>query len=380
MAEGFPRFCPRCGAATGVNQRFCARCGLDMAVRVSQHGTETARRDDSYPLSPMPHSPLRVQHSEPAVPKKGTLFSKLFFSRQQNIGRWGIVLLLLLLFIILGTVTYVGVGVLGSHPEVQPPITTTSIGTTVTYAGVEVTIQKAQQSQSFLDDANSSTSGMVRVQLQAQNRTAVPVNLKYTSITQLVLPGGKVISPVYVKSDVGVAPGTMRASFVDFAVPATIKVSQLTLRLGATNEAQIDIPLTGHADISKYAPRTTNLHGQVQYLGLNWALINATSQLSIDGQQASKGMRYVTITLKVDNTLSQLVIAGSAYDYVRLKAAGMTIAPVNATLPVSFEARANGKMGTITFLAPQNATTMTLVFTSKSDNGFDQASVDIQVL
>src|SRR5947208_2737886 len=185
------------------------------------------------------------------VLKKDTLLSKLFLSRQPNLGKWGIVLLLLLVFVILGTVTYVSVGVFGSHAEVQPPITTTSIGTAVTYAGVEITVPKAQQSQSFLDDANSSTSGMVRVQLQAQNKTAVPVNLKYTSITQLVLPGGKVLSPVYVKADVGVAPGKTQASFVDFAVPATVRVDQLTLRLGAVNEAQIDIPLTGHADVSK---------------------------------------------------------------------------------------------------------------------------------
>lgn len=379
MAEGFSRFCPRCGATTVANRRFCATCGLDMAARTPQNNAEMRRQSHFYPSSSIPHSPLSTRHPSSAVPKKGTLSSKPFFSVQRSIGRWGIVLLLLLLFVVLGAVTYVSVGVFSSHASVQPPITTTSIGTTVTYAGVEITVPKVQRSQSFLDDANSSTSGMVRVQLQAQNKTAVPVNLKYTSITQVILPGGKVISPVYVKSDVGVAPGTMQVSFVDFAVPATIKVSQLTLRLGATNEAQIDIPLTGHADVSKYAPKTTDLHGQLEYLGLNWTLLNATSQLSIDGQQASKGMRYVTITLKVDNTLSQLVIAGSAYDYVRLKATNMTIVPVNTTLPTSFEAGASGKAGTITFLAPQNATTMTLVFASKSNSGFDQASVDIQV-
>jgi hypothetical protein len=288
--------------------------------------------------------------------------------------------LLLLLLMVLGIVTYVSVGVFGSHAGIQPPITTTSIGTTVTYAGVEITVLKAQQSQSFLDDANSSTSGMVRAQFQAHNLTAVPVKLKYTSITQLVLPGGRVISPVYVRSDVGVAPGVIRASFVDFAVPATVKVDQLTLRLGAANEAQMDIPLTGHADVSKYAPKTTNLHGQLQYLGLDWTLVSATSQVSVDGRQASRGMRYVTIALKVDNTLSQLVIAGSCYDYARLKAANVTVAPVNTTLPVSFAVGASGKTGTITFLAPQNATTMTLVFASKSNSGFDQTSVDIQVL
>src|SRR2546430_17301339 len=119
MAEGFSRFCPRCGAATVANQRFCARCGWDMAARTAQSNTEMRRQSDFYPSSSMPHSPLRTQHPSLAVSKKATVFSKLFFSEQRNIGRWGIVLLLLLVFVILGTVTYVSVGVFGSHAEVQ---------------------------------------------------------------------------------------------------------------------------------------------------------------------------------------------------------------------------------------------------------------------
>src|SRR5690242_249655 len=107
MAEVFPRFCPRCGATTLASQRFCARCGLDMATRIPQRDAETARQDDSYPFSPMSHSLLRTQHSSPIVPKKGTLSSKLHFGRPQSLGRWGIVLLLLMLFIVLGTVTYI---------------------------------------------------------------------------------------------------------------------------------------------------------------------------------------------------------------------------------------------------------------------------------
>ena len=88
----------------------------------------------------------------------------------------------------------------------------------------------------------------------------------------------------------------------------------------------------------------------------------------------------MTITLKVDNTLSQLVIAGSAYDYVRLKAASVSRMPVNTTLPVSFEAGASGKTGTVTFLVPQNTTVMTLVLASQSNSGFDQATVGIHSL
>lgn len=288
-------------------------------------------------------------------------------------------IVLLMLLIILGTLTYISVGIFGSHFGTQPPITTASIQASVTYAGVTITVLDAQQAERFLDDANTSTSGMLRVHLQAQNKTTLPVNLLYTTITRLLLPGGTVVSPVYVKSNVGVPPGATRTSLVDFAVPSTLKISQLLLRLGAANEAQIDIPLTGHADMSKYAPKTTNLNGQLQYLGLNWTLVSATSQLSIDGRQASKGMRYVTITLKIDNTLSQVVIAGSAYDYIHVKAGNSTFAPVNTTLPVSIEAGVNGQMGTVTFLVPQNATTLTLSLASQSNSGFDQASIDIQV-
>jgi uncharacterized protein YneF (UPF0154 family)/predicted RNA-binding Zn-ribbon protein involved in translation (DUF1610 family) len=379
MAQVFPRFCPQCGATIAANQQFCPQCGLDIALRDAQSAPQGTQQGNPMLSSSLPYSSQPIQHASSSAPEGEVLVPEPHSARKRSIGRPGILILLLVLLMILGTVTYVSVGIFGSHFGTQPPITTASIQTTVTYAGVMITALDAQQSQRFLDDANTSTSGMVRVHLQAQNKTTVPVNLVYTTITRLVLPGGTVISPVYVKSDVGVAPGVTRTSLVDFAVPSTLKISQLILRLGAANEAQIDIPLTGHADMSKYAPKTTNLNGQLQYLGLNWTLVSATSQLSIDGQQASKGMRYVTITLKIDNTLSQVVIAGSAYDYIRLKAGNRTLAPVNTTLPVSIEAGAKGKIGTITFLVPQNATTLTLSLASQSNSGFDQASIDIQV-
>ena len=71
------------------------------------------------------------------------------------------------------------------------------------------------------------------------------------------------------------------------------------------------IPLVRNADVSKYQAKTTNLNGQMLYFGLNWMLTGATSSLSIQGQQAAKGMRYITLLLKVDNTLSQIAITGS---------------------------------------------------------------------
>jgi hypothetical protein len=122
-----------------------------------------------------------------------------------------------------------------------------------------------------------------------------------------------------------------------------------------------------------------NLNGKLQYLGLDWMLVSATSQLSIDGQQASSGMHYVIVTLKVNNTLSQTAISGSPFDYIRLKAGNTVVAPKDATLPVSFDAGATGKSGTVTFLVPQDSTALTLILGSQEQNGFNQDTANFQI-
>jgi hypothetical protein len=307
--------------------------------------------------------------------------------RKRGLGRRSLILILVLVLALLGTAGYVGATYPGLHlggpasniPASQPAITTATINATVTYAGVAITVLDAQQSQSFIDDPHTGTSGMVRVYLQEHNNATVPVNLMYTTIASLVLPDGKTVAPAYVKANESIAPGATQPGMLDFAVPASLKVDQLTLRLGAASEAQIDIPLTGHADLSQYAPKTVPLNGKAQYLGLDWTLVSATTQLSLDGQQASKGMRYVILTLKVNNTLSQTAIAGSPYDYMRLKAGDTTATPKDTTLPVSFDAGANGKTGTVTFLAPQDVTTLTLMMIPQNQGGFDQGTIDFQL-
>jgi hypothetical protein len=297
-----------------------------------------------------------------------------------------LLVLLLLLLILLAAGSYFSLAVLGvSIPGIgtgngtQPPVTTTPINATVPYAGVAITVLNAQQSQSFLDDPNTSRDGMVRLQLQEQNKTGMVVSWLYYDIAHLLLPGNKSLSPVYVKAKVGIAPGVTQTSIVDFAVPTTLKVDQLTLRLGAANDAQMDIPLTGHADLNKYQPKTTKLNGQMLYLGLNWTLTGVTESFSVDGRQAARRMRYFTVTLSVDNTLSQTAIVGSAYDFVRLQSGNTTATPRNSTLPVSFASGAKGQTGTVTFLLPQDSTTFTLMLLPQHQGGFDQATTDFQL-
>src|SRR5579859_3775283 len=301
--------------------------------------------------------------------------------RKRGVGKVGVLLILLLILALLGSAGYLGYRFFLSPAAAltQPAITTTALNTTVTYAGVEITLLNVQQSQSFLDDPHAGTSGMIRVGLQAQNKTAVPLNLVYTTIAHMVLPGGKIAAPTYVQSTIGLAPGGTLMSTLDFAVPLVVKPDQVFLRIGADNEAQMDIPLTQQPDLGKYAPKTAKLSGTFAYAGLDWALVSATSQLSVDGQQASTGMRYVTVTVKVNNALTQTVVTGSAYDYMRLKAGNTTATPVQTTLPVSFEMGANGKTGTVTFLVPQNAPKLTLILLSENPGGFDQATIDFQI-
>jgi hypothetical protein len=307
-------------------------------------------------------------------------------TQRRRPGKMGCILIVLLLFVLVGAGGYVVFSLLSVHVPglttqntTQSPITTTPVHETVTYAGVNVTVLNAQQAQNFLADPNSSTDGMVRLNVQEQNPTTATIRWLYYDIAQLVLPGGKTITPVYAKVAVGIAPGATQDGYVDFAVPTTDNIRQLILRLGASTEAQMDIPLTGTANLSKYAPTAVKPDAQLDYFGLNWTLVSATAQYSIVGQQASKGMRYLVVLLSVNNTLSQEAITGSPFSYMHIQSGNSTFAPVDTTLPISFDSGATGKSGTVTFLVPQKTTAFTLVLVPQNQSGATQASADFQI-
>ena len=385
MAQNPPGFCLRCGAPIVQGQRFCARCGLPVDTMQRRGNSVLAPQNSIQRPNSASNQPA---YSRPASSSQDIIQTSRQAQRRRGPGRTGtrLVILLLLLLVVLGVASYFGLGLLGiSIPGIgsglngQSAVTTQSINEAVPYAGVTITILNVQQAQSFGDDPNTSTDGMVRLNLQEQNKTSGVVSWQYYDIARLVLPGKTIVSPKYVKAKVGIAPGATQTSFIDFAVPVSIKINSLILRLGASSEEQMDIPLTGRADLSKYQPKTTQLDGQMQYLGLNWTLTSVTSSLSVVGQQAPKGMRYFTVTLKVDNTLSQIAIIGSAYDYMRLKSGNTTASPEASTLPVSFATGVMGKTGTVTFLLPQGSTAFTLILLPQNQSGVDQTSTDFQL-
>lgn len=291
--------------------------------------------------------------------------------------RLGLLIVLLVVLLALGGGGYLVVSLLGGHS--QSAIKTSNLNLAVTYAGLDVTLVNVQQAQNFIDDPQSASDGMLRLNLREQNKTTIPIYWNYNTSARLIVQGKPSLAPTYVKSKQSIAPGTTQTSIIDFVVPNGGNLNSTIFQLGAANEAQMRIPLAGQPDLSQYQPKSTAQNGTMVYFGLNWTLTGATTSLSIPGQQASKGMEYLTLNLKVDNTLSQEAISGSPFDYMRVKAGGQTVAPVATTVPVSFDTGATGKTGTATFLIPQNSATCTLILLSQDPGGSGQASIDFKI-
>jgi hypothetical protein len=360
--------------------RFCANCGLPSEAML-------AHARAAQPSQPV----VQVRQTGPQAPSSPPAFTRedqqlawrTSSAPKRSSGRGGLVLALLALLILVSAGLFVvarafGASVPGFGPT-QSSITTTSLSTSFPYDGVSITLVNAQQAQNFLDDPNTRNDGMLRLNLRATNSTTIRISWRYEDIAQLVLPGNTIVQPTYVKGIVDLPAGKTQSSIVDFAVPTGDDPAKLTLRIGAANEAQLDIPLKAQANLSSYLPRTTALNSQVVYFGLNWTLQSATTSLSIAGEQATRGARYVTLALSVNNTLSQMAITGSPYDFARLKSGNTTAVPVDSTLPLSFQAGASGVTGTLSFLAPQKGTAFTLVFLPQGQNSNDQTILSFQI-
>src|SRR5438876_8806042 len=252
-----------------------------------------------------------------------------------------------------------------STSTTPPPITTVQINQTVPYAGVDITIVNVQQSKAFLDDRNAGTTGVVRLNLKEDNKSTARGGYLYGDVTRLILPDKTSIAPTNEQQFEGPDAGVSRTNWLDFPVPTSIQISQLTLQLGKDTEAQEMIALTGKANVTQYQTKTTQLNNvTTQYAGLTWTVASATVSLGHKGQQAGKGMQYVTVSLKVDNPSSRDF---SAYwgNYFRLKSSDTTSEPTSDTnFPLSFAAGSSGGTGDVNFIMPAGSTSYTLIFLS----------------
>lgn len=406
-----PRYCPNCGAEVSAANKYCPRCNLDLLSRQEAPGVNVQAMDRVTPLpvSPMPPQtpfPQQGPVSQPGFAPQGPMSQPGFAPQgapptsepawayqqsptptpppqpkyQGGIGRTLLIILLVLAFV--GAGGYLTYALLVQNAT-QPQITSQTLNSTVKYAGVDVTLTRLEQAQRFVDDPHSAGDGMLRVHLLADNKTNEPVNMVYSDIARLILPGGKIVEPTYVNGNAGLAAGKSHSDWIDFAVPSGTNMGQIALRLGGANDAQMDVSLGTNPNMSAYQPQTTQigkaLTSKGSFYGLDWTLDSATTQWSIDGRQASKGMRYVTVMLKVNSTLEQTAIPGSAFDYATLAAGNTTAKPTLTTLPVSFDKETQGTSGTITFLVPQDQKQLTLTLHAPADSGFTDATITFAV-
>ena len=263
------------------------------------------------------------------------------------------------------TTTINGSGSNGTPQSI--PLSTTQINSTVTYASVDVTIINAQKASSFSDDNGYSNSPyLVRLNIKEHNPTTGSVYLFYNDNLHLILPDGTSVAATSEHDTSGIGQAVARTNWVDFPVSTNVDVSKLTVRFGGANEAQMNVPLTGSADVSKYQLKTITPNSTFTYAGLNWTLTTTTSSWSANGKQAGSGMRYIVVTLKANNpTQSNFYVFPS--DYVRLKSDTTTSSPTDNTFSSSIAAGTTGSNGTVTFLMPQNASSFTLVMLPRTD-------------
>ena len=228
----------------------------------------------------------------------------------------------------------------GNTPNTGGPATV-PLNLKFTYSSVDITLVSVQQASSFPDDT-SAPQGGIRVATMESNSTTNNVRYAYSDIIRLVMPDGSIIAPSNEKYFEGPAAGVSQDNWIDFPVTSqNIDLSKLILRYGSATENQMNIPLASNADLSKYQPRTVTPNSTFQYSGVNWTLVSATESLSANGQQASTGMVYVTVTLKAVNSSANNF---SAYpgDYMRLQSGDSKSPPSDFTFPTSVASQSNG--------------------------------------
>ncbi len=417
MAQNPPRHCPQCGAPLPFNQAFCSNCGARQDAGLPpdprmQPGMAPSSNPNmpqaGWPPSPPPY-PQSVQppaysgyqqgYQQPyqqvpsyaqaqQVPNNnnttagiGALLGLLLLRRAERGAKhrligcaiWLLIILALGMCAVLFRFSHVASSV-GSSPastrqnDITPTVAiqkvTSPINAALVYSGIAMTIVDTQQASSFADDTSSQNAGVLRVDLKEQTSAISSVVFSYTSNFQLVSPDKTTISASAAQHDSAPDQSISRTNWVDFPIPRSIPVNQYTLRIGSATEAQMDIPLTGKADLSQYQPRKASLNMPFTYGGVNFTLTNATAELSANGPQASKGMMYVVTDLTINNTTTN-TFYGSLTD-VRLKS-GATTNPSTTSLD-NIQAGQTNVQGKLIFVMPQGSTNFSLIFLPSTDN------------
>ncbi len=424
MSQTNERHCPTCGNSIAADQRFCTNCGTVLETQSqppSQYGAQPPSQSYPYPQQAPPYAQQPPPYAQPQVPSYaqspqpmyaqqqpqqqspiaeafgalGLLFLLRGFGgrryagyrpQRQRSSCCGCLVLLAILFLCLGvpSLYYASKTSLSSFSKslnntytssnnssdsssitTQPPITAVQINQTVPYHGADITIVSVQQSKAFMDDLGAGANGVVRLNVKETNSSTSSARYIYSDSARLILPDKTSVAPFNEQQFSGPDAGVSRQNWLDFQVPASDQVSQLALQLGTDTEAQELIALNGKANVSQYQAKTTHPNNATtQYAGLTWTVTTVTVSLDYKGQQAAKGMHFVTVSLKVDNPSSQNF---NAYwgDYMRLQSGSTKSEPSTETdFPLSFASGSSGGTGDVNFIMPSGSTSYTLLFLS----------------
>src|SRR5579863_5124578 len=238
------------------------------------------------------------------------------------------------------------------------PLSTVQINQMFTYASVQYTITNVEEASSYADDANPSTPVTLRINLKEQNSTTGTVFVSFGDALRLILPDKTSVTPGQSQQSGIISQAVSRTNWIDFPLQSSIPIAQLTLQVGTSTEAQEIIPLTGTANLSQYQDKTITPNTLIKYAGVNWTLTSVLSSLSANGKQASTGMRFIVVTLKIDNTSQNTYFPDQ--NNFRLQGGGLTTASVSNTLPPPISAGVTGQVGKITFQVTQTSGSFTL--------------------
>ncbi len=307
----------------------------------------------------------------------------------------GVILLLLLLgaggFFAFRFVTSRGsnIATTGANSEITPtqaPLTTTPINATVTYASVDITIVNAQQATSFADDTGTPAHGVMRLNLHAVQSDVNNVYFAsappfaYPECFTLLLPGGSKVTmaPNGYKDLSGPPRKGDQTTWIDFPASTSLKVNQMILHIGKDTEEQLQVPLTGHADLSQYQPKQSTPNLSVPFGSMFWTLKTATSKLSDSGTQVAKGMLFLVLSFSIDNPGTEGYNAFPP-DFMRLQYGGTTIQLEQAVIGDAAAGTTNVP-GMVSFLVPQDTTTATFILLPGHTPGAtSQATIPFQI-
>jgi len=398
MSQSITHACANCGSSVPENMHFCPNCGTPAAIPQAPPPPPLS----SYPPAQAgtPYTAYPPQNNQPAYqppplqqgyqpPLQGNQPPQGYVPPQKKSsgGMLKVALILLLVLLVVGTGGYFAFHALtnrggksstttsgsntsttGANSQITPTqasLTTTPINATVTYASVDITIVNAQQAASFADDNGTPAQGVVRLNLHAVQSDANNVNFTtappyaYLDVFALLLPGGSKVAAGSSKDITGPAQKGDQTTWIDFPASTGLKVNQMILQIGKDTEEQLQVPLTGLADLSQYQPKQSAPNLRVQFGSVFWTLKTVTLKLSDSMTQVDKGKRFLVLTFSLDNPSTD---ADNSFppDYIRLQYGANTITLEQAVVGNAAASTTNIP-GVVSFLVPQDTTTATFV-------------------